>query len=73
MNETTFMTPREELEIGVMIASELIGYIYDGILDTFEIRSALREVVAEIGNGHTDRHLAEVTTHRILHDLSGRI
>jgi hypothetical protein len=72
MAPTACLSPREELEIGVMIASELIEYIYEGKLDPSEIREALREVVREIGNGHTDRHLAEVTTRRLLHQLGGR-
>jgi hypothetical protein len=73
MAPITILTAREELEIGVMIASELIEYIHDGILDSSEVRSTLREVVAEIGNAHTDEHLAEVTVARIRHDLAGRI
>jgi hypothetical protein len=78
-NETTMaatseLSFREELEIGVMIASgeQLIDYIYDGKIDSSEVRYCLRQVVSEIGIGHTDEHLAEVTTHRILHELGGR-
>lgn len=66
------LTPREELEIGVMIAGELIELIYDEKITTSEIRSTLREVVEEIGNGHTDEHLATVTIHRIRHNLGGK-
>jgi len=73
MAPITTLTPREELEIGVMIASELIDYVFDGKLDSSEIRETLREVVREIGNGHTDKHLAEVTVQRLRHNLAGRI
>jgi hypothetical protein len=68
------LSPREELEIGVMISSseELIDYVLAGRLDTSEIREALREVVSEIGVGHTDEYLTEVTVNRIRHDLGGR-
>jgi|688.fasta_scaffold783329_1 hypothetical protein len=38
---------REEVEIGVMIASELIELIYDEKLTPSEILSTLREVVEE--------------------------
>jgi len=77
MNEPTLqMLPfREELEIGVMISSseELIDYVLAGKLDTSEIRSTLREVVQEVGIGHTDEHLTDLTIARILHDLGGRV
>lgn len=66
------LTPREELEIGVMIAGELIELIYDDKLTTSEIRSTLREVVEEIGIGHDDGHLASVTINRIRHNLGGK-
>ena len=69
---TDFLLPRQELEIGVMIAGELIDLIYDGKISTSGIRSALREVVEEIGSGHTDEHLATVTIHRIRHNLGGK-
>ena len=71
MNETTSMTAaaeltfRKELEIGVMIASELIEYVDAGKLDSSEIRATLREVVAEQGIGHTDEVLTEMTIQRI--------
>jgi len=67
------LSPREELEIGVMIAGELIELIYEDKITTSEIRSTLREVVDEIGIGHTDDHLASVTVHRIRHTLGGKI
>ena len=63
------LTAREEIEIGVAIASELIDYVWDGKLSSREIRLELREVVREIGNGHTDEHLAEVTVQRLRHTL----
>ena len=66
------LSHREELEIGVMIASELIDYLWDGKLSSSEIREMLREVVREIGIGHTDEHLAEVTVHQLRHNLAGR-
>lgn len=66
------LSAREELEIGVMIASELIGLIYEDKITSSEIRSTLREVVEEIGIGHTDEHLASVTVHRIRHNLGGK-
>lgn len=66
------LSPREELEIGVMIASELIELIYEDKITPSEIRSTLREVVEEIGIGHTDRHLAIATIHRIRHNLGGK-
>jgi hypothetical protein len=67
------LSPREELEIGVMIASELIELIYKEKITSSEIRSILREVVEEIGIGHTDDHLVSVTVHRIRHNLGGKI
>ena len=67
-----FLSPRKELEIGVMIAGELIELIYDEKITPYEIRYTLREVVDEIGSGHTDEHLATVTIHRIRHDLAGK-
>lgn len=73
MAPITTLTAREELEIGVAIASELIDYVWDGKLSQSEIREELRQVVLEIGNGHTDEHLAEVTIQRLRHDLAGRI
>ena len=73
MAPITTLTAREELEIGVMIASELIDYLWDGKLASNEIKKTLREVVREIGNGHTDEYLAEVTVQRLRHDLAGRI
>jgi hypothetical protein len=65
MTAATELTFREEIEIGVMIASELIDYILAGKIDSSEIRAALREVVAEQGNGHTDEVLAEMTVQHI--------
>jgi hypothetical protein len=66
------LSPREEIEITVMICGELSDYIFDNKLHTGEIRSTLREVVEEIGIGHTDDHLANVTVHRIRHNLGGK-
>jgi hypothetical protein len=66
-----FLSPSKELEIGVMIAGELIELIYDEKITPYEIRSTMREVVDEIGTGHTDDHLATVTIHRIRHNLGG--
>ena len=63
------LSHREELEIGVAIASELIDYVWDGKLSQSEIREELRQVVREIGIGHTDEHLAEVTVRRLRHTL----
>lgn len=63
---------REEVEIGVMISSELMDLIQAGHLDSSEVRTTLREVVAEVGIGHTDRALAEMTVHSIRHELAGR-
>jgi hypothetical protein len=65
---------REELEIGVMIASDeaIVDYVLAGRLDTSEIRATLREVVQEVGVGYTDRQLAELTVSRLQHDLAGR-
>ena len=73
MAPITTLTAREELEIGVMIVSELIDYVWDGKLDPSEIRETLRQVVREIGIGHTDEHLAEVTIQRLRQDLKSRI
>lgn len=70
---TNFLSPRKELEIGVMIAGELIELIYDDKITTSEIRSTLREVVEEIGIDHTDEHLVSVTVHHIRHTLGGKI
>ena len=67
------LSAREELEIGVAIASELIDCVWDGKLSQSEIRLELRQVVREIGIGHTDEHLAEVTVQRLRHNLAGRI
>ncbi len=68
------LTFRKELEIGVMITSGelIVDYVLAGRIDSSEIRYFLRRVVNEIGIGHTDEYLAEVTTHRVLHELSGR-
>lgn len=63
------LSHREALEIGVAIASELIDYVWDGKLSQSEIREELRQVVREIGIGHTDEHLAEVTVQRLRHTL----
>jgi hypothetical protein len=67
-----FLSPRKELEIGVMVAGELIELIYDEKITTSEIRSTLREVVEEIGTGYDDGHLASVTINRIRHNLGGK-
>lgn len=72
MNLRQTLSSREEVEIGVMIASELIELIYEDKITPSEIRSTLREVVEEIGIGHTDEHLASVVIHRIRHDLGGK-
>ena len=69
---TDFLSTREEVEIGVMIAGELIELIYNEKITPYEIRYTLREVVDEIGSGHTDEHLATVTIHRIRHNLGGK-
>lgn len=61
----SFISHREELELGVMIASEFMPEIHDGKLDSSMIRSALREVVEEIGAGHTDDVLVEKTVQHI--------
>jgi hypothetical protein len=55
-----------------MISSEFMDSIYDGKLSTSEVRSTLREVVQEVGIGHTDDHLVELAVHRIRHNLAGR-
>lgn len=67
------LTHREETEIGVMIASELIDYVFDGKLTPSKIRETLRQVVREIGNAHTDEHLASLTIQRLRQDLRSRI
>lgn len=72
MTRTT-LTFREENEIGLMIAGELIELVFNEQLNSSEIKSTLREVVNEIGIGHTDEHLKSVTIQRILHNLGGRI
>jgi hypothetical protein len=72
MTMTDFLPPRKEFEIGVMVAGELIEFIYDEKITPSEIRSTLREVVEEIGIEYDDGHLASVTIHRILHDLGGK-
>jgi hypothetical protein len=65
---------REELEIGIMIASDeaIVDYVLAGRLDTSEIRSTLREVVQEVGVGYTDRQLTELIVARLQHNLAGR-
>lgn len=63
------LSHREENEIGVMIASNLIEYIFDGKLTPLQIHNTLREVVEEIGIGHTDGHLVFVTQNRIIYNL----
>jgi hypothetical protein len=65
------LTPREELEIGVMIATEFMPQIHDGKLDSSEVREALREVVREVGIGYPDCILAEKTVAYINHLYSG--
>lgn len=73
MTTTSTLSARKELEIGVAIASELIDYLWDGKLTSNEIRETLREVVREVGIGHTDEYFAEMVIHRLRHDLAGRI
>jgi hypothetical protein len=65
MTAITTLTARQELEIHVAIGSELFDYVFDGKLASSEITETLREVVREIGNGHTDEYLTEVTIQRI--------
>jgi hypothetical protein len=72
-NFPQMLSPREELEIGVMIAGELIELVHDGKVSTSEIRSYLRDVVSEVGIGHTDNELCDMTINRIRRDLAGRI
>jgi hypothetical protein len=71
----TALPAREELEIGVMVASSdpIVDYLHDGHLAPSDVREALRDVVREIGIGHTDEHLAEMTIFRLRNDLAGRI
>lgn len=73
-NVQQMLSPRKELEIGfdAMCHSALFELVYDRKIDPSEVRCALREVVQEVGIGHTDEHLVELTVHRILHDLAGR-
>ena len=68
------LTPRKELSIGfdIMASKELSELVYDRKLDSSEVRETLREVVQEVGVGHTDARLVEMTVHRILHNLVGR-
>lgn len=71
---TDTLSQREEIEICVMITGELIDLVYyDEKITPSEILSALREVVEEIGTGHTDEHLASVTIHNIRHNLGGKL
>lgn len=63
---TPVLTPHKECVIRVMIASDLIEYIFDCELSSGEIGATLREVVSEIGIDHADRHLVDVTVQRIL-------
>ena len=67
MAAITTLTARKEIEIGVAIAAELIDFAEaDGKpLSSSEIREALREVVRDIGLGHTDEYLVEMTIQRI--------
>lgn len=69
---TDTLSQRKEIQICVMITGELIDLVYDEKITPSEIRSALREVVEEIGTGHTDEHLASVTIHNIRHNLGGK-
>jgi hypothetical protein len=62
MSAINYLTPREELEIGVSISAELIDLIYDIKVTTSEIRSTLREVVEVEGAGHTDDFFIEKVT-----------
>jgi hypothetical protein len=67
--------PRKVLSIGfdIMCSKELFELVYDRKLEPSEVRETLREVVQEVGVGHTDARLVEMTIHRILHNISGRV
>jgi S-adenosylmethionine synthetase len=65
----TTLSIREENEIGVMVASNLIDHIFDECVTPLQIRNTLREIVEEIGIGHTNGHLAFVTQNRIIYKL----
>jgi hypothetical protein len=60
-----FLSHREELMIGVSIASELIDLIQDRKICPSEIRTALREVVEEEGIGHTNDFFVERVVARL--------
>ena len=70
-NSLPMLSPREELDIGVMVSSELMFLIQEGKLTSSDVRSALREVVQEVGIGHTDDCLVELTVHRIRQEFPG--
>jgi len=71
MKVTEMLSPREEAEIGVIVATRLMLLLYGRELAPSEIQSTLREVVEEAGITHSDEYLAELTVHRILHDTAG--
>ncbi len=59
MTETSFgsiqcLSAREENELCVSIAGELIDLLDNGAVSHSEIRNSLRECVLINGNGHTD-------------------
>lgn len=68
----SMLSPREELEIGLMVCDKLKDLLFSGKLSPSEVRSELREVVQEVGVGYTDEDLVQMTVSRLLHDLAGR-
>jgi hypothetical protein len=62
MSASNNLSFREEIEIGVSIASELIDLVWEGKVSSSEIRSTLREVVEEEGVGHTDDFFVDKVT-----------
>lgn len=68
-----YLSLREELEIGLMVADSLVNFVRKGVISTSEIRSALRDVVKEVGSTHPDDYLVELTVNRVRHDLAGRV
>lgn len=65
MRDKQMLSAREEIEIGVMVASELSDLVQEGEVNNDFIRFILREVTQEIGIGHTDSHLSSLTAGRI--------
>lgn len=55
----TSLTIREENELHVAIASNLIDHVSDGTISHLTIRESLRSTMATIGVGHTDDFIVQ--------------